>query len=216
MRTYLPALVIASSLCLQSCAELADLWQEMSPEKSVSNPSADTLKQMVTIEYDPYKNIAIIRTPNIYFSNYDQRWNFMLRTWAIGREFYRTKDMNMQIYFTLYFRDWQFLDSAFALGGRNLKMTQISRDVVSCGEYGCVFEEHIAINLKLRELKAIVADGKDFQIQVSGKYSDIPISVRHKFLKGFLDALEEETTELDAVEEKTKELDTLQKKTKEI
>ena len=74
MRTYLPILVIASSLCLQSCAELAQAWGLIPQEDVVTLTSSDTLKEMVTLEYDPYKDSATIRTPKIYITNLSPKW----------------------------------------------------------------------------------------------------------------------------------------------
>ncbi len=197
MRTYLPILVIASSLCLQSCATGPPPYR-----KTADIPSSDALKQMVVFRHDPYENSYKIETPWLRDENYSRRGQLLLRTWTAGRELetghelYRTKNMNVQIFLSFQFNDWQFLDRAYAWGGGKLKTSIISRDVIRCGEFGCLLSEDIAINLKLKEIETIVLVGRGFKFKVSGNSSDIPIFLEHKVLKGFLDALKENTKEV--------------------
>jgi len=142
------------------------------------NPEAT--KSRVNIELDEFKKEVKYRGPDINKS-FD---TVFIRAW-------KHIDIN-QITYQIYARDiyrgdWHFYDSAYDDDGNKLDTTLISRDVVSCGLYGCTYSEDLGINITRGYLSLHTASGIRFKI--SGTAGEQIFFIPGGYIKGFLAAV---------------------------
>ncbi len=89
-----------------------------------------------------------------------------------------------QLYFSVSTAEWMFLNAAYS-EGRSFPLTQIARQVIGCGQYGCTLQEDVAINLTLEQVREFAVRG--FVVQLTGNRGRRVVTIPSTFFKGFLD-----------------------------
>jgi hypothetical protein len=109
------------------------------PRINVNDPQA--VSSAVSVQRDDFRKITNYKGPNASSNTLDQ---VFIRAWKTDA----TGSIAYQIYVMDYYDgDWRFYDSAHDSNGNSLNTTLISRDVDSCGRFGCSHREHLGLNV---------------------------------------------------------------------
>ena len=131
----------------------------------------------VRIENDDFKKHTIYRGPDIA----GWRDSLFIRAWRN----YGSNHVTYQIYIQDHYSgDWRFYNRAFDSNGNNLDLIEISRDVGSCGQYGCSFDEHVGVKIDRKYLDDSVKTG--IRIKLYGKAGQEIFFIPGGYIQGFL------------------------------
>jgi hypothetical protein len=78
---------------------------------------------------------------------------------------------------------WRFYSEAHDNDGQRLPMTKITSDV-QCYRYGCLYEEHVGLEVIEPYLREHAASG--IRIQVSGRGGEERVSLPPAYIEAFL------------------------------
>ena len=102
-------------------------------------------------------------------------------------------DNNPNISYQIYVKDrygdnWRYYEHAYDSDGSKIDTTLISRDVSSCSQYGCAFDEHIGLNVSKAYLESHKETGIRFKI--SGTGGEEIFFIPGTYIKAFLEVVE--------------------------
>lgn len=161
--------MIIVTLILCSCVTPA-------PRIDINNPQE--VASAISINHDNFKKLTNYKGP-------DASSNINDKLFIRARKNDSNDRVDYQIYvMDYYYGDWRFYNSAYDSNGNRLDTIIISRDVVSCDEYGCSHEEHMGLNVTRDYLENNQNAGIRFKI--SGKAGEEIFFIPAGYIKAFL------------------------------
>jgi hypothetical protein len=167
-KSIIGAFAAALALALVGCA---------APRPPVDYSDPAQVSARIKMERDDFKKLTNISAPSVAPHVLDA---LFLRAWKFD-----SGSTNYQIYVRSYYSgEWRFYNSAYDSNGVRMDVVPISRDVGTCGRYGCSHEEHLGLNVTRAYLESHKSDGIRFK--VSGKAGEEIFFVPGGYIQAFL------------------------------
>lgn len=132
----------------------------------------------IEVTYDEFKKVTAIEGSQLK----DKDALIFLRAWKSD-----TESTKFQLYVVdSYGGKWRFYADAWDSDGKKMPVTLINREVENCSRYGCVYTEHVGIEVKRDYLQTRLTSG--IRLKISGNGGEVVISVPASYIAAFLEA----------------------------
>lgn len=140
---------------------------------------ADAVSASTKVVNNPHTGVRETRTEPAALNGNILQGNYFLRSFAKGGV-----ERN-QLVVTVMADGWLFLHSTHSQG-ESYPTLEISREVASCGSYGCSIFETVGISLTDEQIDALSQTG--FVAQISGKRGKRVINIPAAYFAGYKEA----------------------------
>ncbi len=166
-------LVALCTAFLSGCATTGRSYSVKSPDERMQE-----IAMKIKTKYDAFRKTTTYQGPAVEDGECDA---ITIRAWKIDG----VNEVVYQIYVKdRYFGKWHFYSDAYDEYGESLDFTQISREVESCSRGGCIYSEHVGMNVSRNYLERKADRGVRFKI--SGRGGEEVCALSSPYIKAVL------------------------------